>query len=143
MLPYRCCPRQHNIDLRLRRGGCCRWASAADDDGTNRPFEHVVLDDFEAAPGSAPLDHLGFIETVDRFGQSVVIAVADTADRWLDGGLGKALCVLDGHVLRPTVAIMDQATPKSRTAIVERLFESRTKLACAILLARQPMIRLG
>jgi hypothetical protein len=107
------------------------------------PFKRGVLDGFEAAPGSAPLDHLGFIETVDRLGQSVVVAVADTGDRWLDAGLGKALCVLAGHVLRPTVAIMDQATPKSRTAIVERLFESRTKLACAVRLARQPTIRLG
>jgi hypothetical protein len=34
------------------------------------------------------VDHLGFVETVDRFGQSVVVAVADTADRWLDAGLG-------------------------------------------------------
>ena len=99
-------------------------------------FERGVLDSFEAAPGSAPADHLGFVEAVDRFGQSVVVAVADTGDRWLVAGLGKALCVLAGHVLRPTVAIMDQATPKSRTAIVERPFESRTKLACAVRLER-------
>lgn len=45
------------------------------------------------------MDHIGFVETVDRFGQSVVVAVADTADRWLDAGLGKALGVLDRHVL--------------------------------------------
>ena len=63
------------------------------------PFQRGVLDGFEAASGSAPVDHLGFVETVDRFGQSVVVAVADTADRWLDAGLGKALGVLDRHVL--------------------------------------------
>ena len=47
------------------------------------PFERGVLDGFEAAPGSAPVDHLGFVEAVDRLGQSVVVAVADTADRRL------------------------------------------------------------
>ena len=83
-----------------------RWLKPID------PFERRVLDGFEAAPGSAPPDYLGFIETVDRLGQSVVVAVADTADRWLDAGLGKALCVLDGHVLRPTIAIMDQGHPE-------------------------------
>jgi len=87
------------------------------------PFERGVLDGFEAAPRSARADHFGFIEAVDRFGQSVVVAVADTADRWLDGGLGKALGILDRHVLRPTVAMMDQAATVGRTAIVERLFE--------------------
>lgn len=86
-------------------------------------FERGVLDSFEAAPGSAPADHLGFVEAVDRFGQSVVVAVADTADRRLDAGLGEALGVLDRHVLRPTVAMMDQAATVGRSAIVERLFE--------------------
>ena len=44
------------------------------------PFNRVVLDGFEAAPGSAPVDHHGFVEAVDGLGQSVVVAVADTAD---------------------------------------------------------------
>jgi hypothetical protein len=87
------------------------------------PFERGVLDSFEAAPGSAPVDHLGFLESVDRLGQSVVVAVADTADRRPDAGLGETLGVLDKHILRPTVAMMDQAAPAGRTAIVERLFE--------------------
>ena len=44
------------------------------------PFERRILDGFEAAPGSAPVDHVGFVEAVDRLSQSVVVAVADTAD---------------------------------------------------------------
>jgi hypothetical protein len=59
----------------------------------------------------------------DCTGILTVVAVADTADGWLDAGLGKALGVLDRHVSRPTVAMMDQATPMGRTAIMERLFE--------------------
>ena len=51
-------------------------------------FERGTFDSFEAAPGSAPVDHLGFVETVDRLGQSVVVAVADTADRRFDARLG-------------------------------------------------------
>ena len=46
-------------------------------------------------------DHFGLVEAVDCLGQSVVVAVADAADRRLDPGFGKALGVLDRHVLRP------------------------------------------
>jgi hypothetical protein len=70
------------------------------------PFERGVLDGLEAAPGSAPVDRLGFVETFDRFSQApsqaqyrIVVAVADTADRWLDAGLREALSVPDRHVL--------------------------------------------
>lgn len=94
------------------------------------PFERGVLNSFEAALGSAPVDHLGFVETVDRFGQSVVVAVADTADRRLDAGLGEALGVLDRQVLRSAVAVVDQAAPMGRTAIVERLFKRIQDEAC-------------
>ena len=73
--------------------------------------------------GPGPVDHLGLVEAVDRLGQSVVVAVADTADRGFDPGFGKALGVLDGHVLRPTIAMMDEAAPMGRAAIVKRLFE--------------------
>src|SRR6476469_5676461 len=63
------------------------------------PFERGVLDRFEAAPRSTPVNHLGLVEAVDRLGQSVVVAVADAADRWLYPGFGEALGVLDRHVL--------------------------------------------
>ena len=74
------------------------------------PLKGSVLDCFEVAPRPPPVDHLGLVEAVDRLGQSVVIAVADAADRGLDPGLGQALGVLDRYVLRPAVAMMDQAT---------------------------------
>lgn len=57
------------------------------------PFERGVVDGFDAAPGSAPVDHLSFVEAVYRLGQSVVVAVADTAQLRLDAGLGEALGV--------------------------------------------------
>ena len=52
---------------------------------------------------------LGLVEAVDRLGQGVVIAVAHTADRRLDAGLGEALGVLDRQVLAAAIAVMDEA----------------------------------
>jgi hypothetical protein len=45
--------------------------------------------------GPAPMDHLGLVETVDGFGESVVIGISDTADRRRDAGLSQALGVLN------------------------------------------------
>ena len=88
------------------------------------PFERGVLDGFEVAPRPPPVDHLGLVEAVDRLGQSVVVTVADAADRRLDAGLGEALGVLDRHVLRPAVAMMNQAATVNGPTIVKRLLES-------------------
>ena len=52
------------------------------------PFEGGKLDGFETAPRPAPMDHLGLEQPVDRLGQGIVVAVADTADGGLDAGLG-------------------------------------------------------
>ena len=54
------------------------------------PLQCGVFDRFEAAPPATPVDHLGLVEAVDRFGQSVAIAVADAANRGFDPGLGHA-----------------------------------------------------
>lgn len=75
------------------------------------PLERGIFDGFEAAPRSTPVDHLGLVKTVDRLGQSVVVAIFDAADRRLNPGFGEALGVVDGHVLRPAVAMMDEAAP--------------------------------
>ena len=87
------------------------------------PFERGVFDGFEAAPGPAPVDHLGLVRTVDRLGQSVVVAIADATDRRLDPGFGEALGVLDEHLLRPAVAMMDEGAPMRRPSILKRLFQ--------------------
>lgn len=48
------------------------------------PFQCCELDGFKGTPGSPPVDHFGLVESVDRFGERVVVAVTDTADRRLD-----------------------------------------------------------
>jgi hypothetical protein len=45
------------------------------------------------------MDDLGFVEAVDRLGESIVIGVADAADGRLDAGLSQALGVFDRDVL--------------------------------------------
>lgn len=40
------------------------------------------------------MDDLDLVKAVDRISQGVVVAVANTADRRLDPGLGKALGIL-------------------------------------------------
>ena len=52
------------------------------------------LDGLERAPWSASMDDLGLVETVDRFGEGVVVAVAHAAYRRLDARFGQALGVL-------------------------------------------------
>src|SRR3954463_423125 len=63
------------------------------------PFEGGELDRFEAAPGAAPMDHLSFVEAVDGFGEGIVVAVADAADRRLDARRGKPLGIFDRKIL--------------------------------------------
>ena len=54
------------------------------------PFEGGVFDGLERSPRAAPVDRLGLVEAVDRFGQRVVVAVADAADRRIDPGFGQS-----------------------------------------------------
>ena len=94
------------------------------------PFEGRVFHCFEGPPWSTAMDHLRLVEAVDRFGQSVVVAIADAANRRLDPSFCKALSVFDGHVLRPTVAVMNEAAPMGRPSIVKRLFQGIKDEAC-------------
>lgn len=40
------------------------------------PFQSDEFHRFEAPPWPAPMDDLGLVETVDRFGEGVVVAMA-------------------------------------------------------------------
>ena len=59
----------------------------------SHPFEGGVLDGFHRTPRAAAVDDLGLVETVDRFGQGIVVAVADAATERVKAGLGEALGV--------------------------------------------------
>ena len=87
------------------------------------PFERCELDGFKGSPWSAPVDHLGLVKAIDRFGQSIVIAVADASDRWFNAGLGKALGVFDRDILAATIAVMDQPAAMNWPPVVQSLLE--------------------
>jgi hypothetical protein len=52
------------------------------------------------------MNDLGFVEAVDRFGESVVVRVADASDGRLDPGFGKTLRVFDRDILGPADALL-------------------------------------
>jgi hypothetical protein len=53
------------------------------------PDQTRELDVLEASPRPAPMNDLGFVEAIDRLGESIVVRVADAADGWLDTGLAR------------------------------------------------------
>lgn len=63
------------------------------------PFQCGELHSFEVAPWSSPIDDLGLVKTVDRFGESIVVTVANASDRRLDARLGQPFGIANGHVL--------------------------------------------
>ena len=58
------------------------------------PFRCGIVNRSEATPWSSPIDDLCVVKGVDRPGQSIVIAVARTADGWRDPDPGEAFSVL-------------------------------------------------
>ena len=63
------------------------------------------------------MDDLGLVQAVDRFGERVVVGVADASDRRLDTGLDQALGVFDRDVLHAAIGMVDEAAAKLRTEI--------------------------
>ena len=57
------------------------------------PFQCGIFHGFKGPPWSSSMYHLGLIKALGRLSQSIVIAVADAANRWLDPGFGKPLRV--------------------------------------------------
>src|SRR3954451_6955650 len=86
------------------------------------PFESGELDRFKAAPGAAPVDHLGFVEAVDGFGEGIVVAVPDTAHRRLHARRGKPLGILDRKILHTAITMMDE-TAADGAALVQGLLQ--------------------
>jgi len=87
------------------------------------PFQCGELDGLEGTPRSAAVDHFSLVKAIDRFRQSVVITVADAANRWLDAGFCEAFGIFYRYILRSAVAVMDQSATMDRSAVVQSLLQ--------------------
>ncbi|MCW2283495.1 hypothetical protein M2323_001267 [Rhodoblastus acidophilus] len=68
------------------------------------PFERRELDGLETPPRPAPMNDLGLVKRVDRFGERVVVGLANAADRELDACIRQAFNVFNREVLAAAVA---------------------------------------
>jgi hypothetical protein len=69
------------------------------------------------------MNDLGLVKTVDRFGESIVLTVANASDRWLDARLGQPFGIANGHVLRAAVGMMNQPATFDGPPIMQCLVE--------------------
>jgi hypothetical protein len=67
--------------------------------------------------------HLGFVKPVDRFGERIVVAVADTADGWHKTDLSKPLGALDRDILHTSVRMVDEAIVRKWFSIMKCLLQ--------------------
>jgi hypothetical protein len=80
------------------------------------PFQRGQLYSLAGLPGSASVNPVRLVHSVDGFSQSIIVAVAFAADRGLDAGFAEPLAVADRDVLRAPVAMVDQGIVAFRLA---------------------------
>jgi len=128
----------------LRQAGYSRAVPSTDDGCTKPPIPGAPVQRIPSFPRGAPMNQFLLVETVDRFGQRVIVAVASAADRRLDAGLGQTFAVPNADVLSPLSewGINVPSSPGWRTySACPRA--SRTKAVVIDELTRQPTIRRG
>jgi len=87
------------------------------------PLQRRELDSLERPPWPAPVDDLGLVETIDGFGESIVIAVAHAAYRRFDARFRQALGVFDRDVLAAPVAVMHEPAAMHGLSVMQGLFQ--------------------
>ena len=75
------------------------------------PFQRGELDGFKTAPRSTAMNDLSLVKAVDRFGESIVVGIANASDRWLDPCVRQAFRISDRDILAAAVAVVDEAPP--------------------------------
>jgi hypothetical protein len=69
------------------------------------------INPFQDCMNTTLVDHFGFVQPIDRLGQSSVIAITDTTDRRLNAELDETFGMFDKHILGFAVAVMNLITP--------------------------------
>ena len=63
------------------------------------PCKGCKFNSFEGSPRSSAVNDLGLVKTIDGFGQGVVVAVANTADRGFNPGIFEPFGIGDRDIL--------------------------------------------
>ncbi len=87
------------------------------------PLESGELDRLEGSPRSPPMDDFGLVKPVDGLSESIVVAVANTADGRLDPSFGEPFAVSNADVLRSFVGTVHQTAAIDWSALVQSLLE--------------------
>src|SRR5690625_7982046 len=80
-------------------------------------------------PRTLATDHLGLIQTNDRFGQGIVLGVANESDRSVDACFGQATGVSNREILNASVSVVDQAI--AIRSCMQGLFQRIEYTGCA------------
>ena len=97
------------------------------------PFQRGELDCLETPPRSTPIYDLDLVKPVERFGERIVVGIADAPDRRLEPGVGLALGIFNRHILAAPVAMVDQAAAMVGPAFVQvplKRIEDKGRLRC-------------
>jgi hypothetical protein len=75
----------------------------------------------------------GLVESVHRFGEGVVVTVADASDGNLDSILWQSLGTANGHILNVAIRVMHEAASLRRRPIMKCLLqfiEDKASMCC-------------
>lgn len=92
------------------------------------PFEGRAVYGFEAAPYAATMNGPGLEQAADDLGQSVIIAVADAADRRLDARFLQWFGVFYGQVMAAKIRAVDKPHALGRAAADRLMISIRQSL---------------
>lgn len=88
------------------------------------PFKRGVFDCVHGFPWAFPPDDFSLVESIDGFGEGVVITVTDTADRRLEASFCQTLCIPYADILAAAIRVMNKTTSDARPSIVQGLLKS-------------------
>ena len=77
------------------------------------------------------MNQLSLVQAVNRFGESVVIAVTPTSDRRLDARFGQTFAVPNGYILRTPVAVVNQGSGTFGLPVIQGLLQCIENKVCS------------
>ena len=94
------------------------------------PAEGGHFQILHVTPRTLAMNEFGFVETVNRFGEGVVVAVTDAADRRFDASFGQTISVANGQILPAAVRVTNQSSFLNGASIMQGLFQCIEHKVC-------------